>query len=94
MIRNLSGTTQLYLALKQVGFVIPNECGDIVLIMPVDGPVTIRYTVFVMDEELKKLGEALRLIAAGEVQAAYSNRELRAGLDAALKTDKPLDGAL
>ena len=56
------GGTNLYAALKQVGFPIPEECGDIALVLPVDGIMMLRYSTFVTGENLVKLAEALKLI--------------------------------
>jgi hypothetical protein len=63
MIRLPSGTN-LYRALKAEGFNLPDECRDVVLVMPVDGVFTLRYEVNLMGEDLVKVGKALARIGA------------------------------
>jgi hypothetical protein len=58
--------TALYQALKDEGFDLPAECGDVVLEMPVNGVFRLRYEVLVMGEDLVKLGRALARV--GEEQ--------------------------
>jgi len=61
------GGTPLYVALKKVGFPLPENCGDVELEMPVDGVMTLRYRIMLDDHQLEKLAEALKLIAKGEI---------------------------
>jgi hypothetical protein len=50
----------LYLALKDEGFTLPEECVDVKLVMPVDGVFQLEYTVNVYGERLEQLGRALQ----------------------------------
>ncbi len=45
---------------------VPKECGDIDLEMPVDGAVRLIYRVFVDDVDLAKMGRAFAKAARGE----------------------------
>ena len=58
--------TDLYKALKSEGFILPDNCGDVELVMPVDGLMQVRYTVIVYGEQLAQLGRALAKL--GEAQ--------------------------
>ncbi len=62
MVRAIS-SYGLYQALKNEGFELPEECGDVELLMPVDGVFRLYYTVLVTDENLGKLGRALARLA-------------------------------
>lgn len=50
---------RLYEALKAEGFVLPDECGDIHLVMPVDGVFRLEYSVMLTGKSLEQLGRAL-----------------------------------
>lgn len=52
----------LYQALKEEGFDLPRECGDVYLVMPVDGVYQLKYTVNLTPEDLIKIGRALARI--------------------------------
>jgi hypothetical protein len=54
--------TNLYHALLAEGFELPKECGDVSLLMPVDGVLQLHYTVNVLGDDLAKLGRALTRI--------------------------------
>jgi hypothetical protein len=56
--------TDLYRALKAEGFDLPDECRDVVLVMPVDGVFVMRYEVNLKGEDLVKVGKALARIGA------------------------------
>jgi hypothetical protein len=51
--------TDFYRALKSEGFDLPDECGDVHMTVPVDGPIQLHYTVNVREEDLVKIGRAL-----------------------------------
>ncbi len=53
------GPTLLYRALQEVGFELPKDCGDVELLLPVDGVPQLRMTVFIHGERLELLGQAL-----------------------------------
>ena len=45
---------------------IPPECVDVEILVPVDGIFRIRYTVNLLKEDLSKLGRALKRLGDGE----------------------------
>jgi hypothetical protein len=49
----------LYEALKAEGFELPPECGDVELVLPVDGIFALKFVEFIQGERLAKLGRAL-----------------------------------
>ena len=53
----------LYEALKAEGFVLPEECKDIKLVMPVDGVYQLEFVINLTDIRLAQLGRALTRIA-------------------------------
>jgi len=53
------GPSDLYTALKAENYDLPDECGDVELVMPVDGVFQLRFIVNVTKENLAKLGRAL-----------------------------------
>lgn len=53
----------LYEALKAEGFVLPDECCEVRMIMPVDGVYQLHYEVNLRAEDLIKIGKALQRIA-------------------------------
>ncbi|HXK40231.1 MAG TPA: hypothetical protein VJ837_05350 [Candidatus Paceibacterota bacterium] len=68
---------ELYRALLAEGFELPKECGDINLLMPVDGifQLQLNYIVNVSGDDLAKLGRALaRIGEAHRGQIAASVR--------------------
>lgn len=67
MPRVVSGTLDLYHALQAEGFELPKECGDVELLMPVDGYFQLRYVVNVYGEDLAKLGRALTHMGEKEI---------------------------
>lgn len=56
----------LYDALKAEGFLLPDECADVKLIMPVDGVYQLEYRVNLFGERLAQVGRALARM--GEAQ--------------------------
>lgn len=51
-------THGLYEALKAEGFILPDECADVHMTMPIDGLYQLHYTVNLRDEDMIKLGRA------------------------------------
>jgi hypothetical protein len=49
----------LYQALKDEGFNLPPECGDILLEIPVDGLIRLHFVQNLTGEDLAKFGRAL-----------------------------------
>lgn len=49
----------LYEALLEEGFKVPEECAGVELLLPADGLVQLRWTVNVRNEELAALGRIL-----------------------------------
>jgi hypothetical protein len=49
----------LYLALVAEGFTLPENCGDVELVIPVDGVIALKYTELMTGERLERLGKAL-----------------------------------
>lgn len=49
----------LYQALKDEGFILPDECGDVEMRLPVDGVIQLAYIVNLTDERLAQFGRAL-----------------------------------
>jgi hypothetical protein len=62
MARALPSGTELYNALRAEGFDLPDECGDVQLLMPIDGIFQLHYAINVTGENLAKLGRALTKI--------------------------------
>lgn len=62
MVRMVS-TYGLYNALKDEGYTLPPECGDVQLLMPVDGLFQLHYTVNLLPEDMVKVGRALVRLA-------------------------------
>lgn len=58
MSRPLTGTN-LYRALLDEGFSLPENCGDVMLEMPVNGRIQLHCAIHVSGEDLAKLGRAL-----------------------------------
>lgn len=58
----VNSPTSLYDALKAEDFLLPDECGDVHLVMPVDGVYQLHYTVNLTDTDLVKVGRALARI--------------------------------
>ncbi len=56
-------TYGLYEALKAEGFLLPDECADVQMLMPIDGMYQLAYKVNLRDEDLVKLGRALVRLA-------------------------------
>jgi hypothetical protein len=59
----LLSTYGLYQALKDEGFELPPNCGDVILQMPVDGRYELHFVEFLEDDRLAKLGRALARMA-------------------------------
>lgn len=59
MVSKVISGTDFYNALKAEGFELPDECGDVHMIVPVDGLIQLHYTVNVRHEDLVKIGKAL-----------------------------------
>ena len=59
----LVGGTPLYRCLVAEGFIVPPECGDVELHMPVDGLLQLKYVENVTEERLGMLGRALVRLA-------------------------------
>lgn len=53
------GGYNLYQALKDEGYVLPPECGDVEMRLPVDGLIQLAYIVNLTDESLAQFGRAL-----------------------------------
>jgi hypothetical protein len=49
----------LFQALLAEGFTLPKNCGDVELVIPVDGVVALKYTELMSGERLALLGRAL-----------------------------------
>lgn len=49
----------LYDALKDEGYTLPPECGDVEMRLPVDGVIQLAYIVNLTDESLAQFGRAL-----------------------------------
>ena len=62
-----TSTTLLYRALKQCGFTLPDECGDVQMLMPVDGVFQLHYTVNLTHDDMVKIGNALIAIGLKQV---------------------------
>lgn len=58
----------LYQALKDEGFNLPPECGDILMDLPVDGIVRLHYVQNLTPEDLVKFGRALARIGGNQQQ--------------------------
>lgn len=58
----------LYDALKAEGFILPNECAEVRLLMPIEGLFQLNYTVNLTDEDLVKVGRALARIGATDAK--------------------------
>ena len=58
--------TPLYEALKAEGMTLPDDCGDVELLMPVDGIFVLTYRVNVMGDNLIKLGRALASVGVSQ----------------------------
>jgi hypothetical protein len=63
-VKRLSASSLLAACLIKQGLV-PKECGDIDIEMPVDGAVRIIYRVFVDEVDLEKLGKAFTEASTG-----------------------------
>lgn len=59
----LIGGYQLVDALREEGIELPPNCGDVELVMPVDGVIVLKYIELMTDERLAKLGRALTRLA-------------------------------
>lgn len=59
---SVSGTN-LYNALKEEGFELPPECGDVEMSLPVDGVIQLRYIENLSGDRLIKFANALRKLA-------------------------------
>ncbi len=46
-------------AMRAEGFPIPEECGDVLLTIPVDGALQIHWVQFLTEERLAQFGRAL-----------------------------------
>ena len=57
---------RLYDALKAVDYPLPDNCGEVRLVLTPQGAIMIHYDVFVTDELLGKLGRALSALAVPE----------------------------
>lgn len=53
------GCYGLYQALKDEGYILPPECGDVEMRLPVDGVIQLAYIVNLTDESLAQFGRAL-----------------------------------
>jgi hypothetical protein len=78
MATTLPSGTMLYHALLAEGFELPKECGDMQLLMPVDGVFQLHYTVNVLGSDLAKLGRALARIG-GECPTLAFNEKINEG---------------
>jgi hypothetical protein len=56
----------LYKALKDEGFELPPECGDITLELPVDGVIRLNCPLMLTGERLAQLGRALTKMAEAQ----------------------------
>lgn len=56
-------TPSLYEALKAEGFVLPDECGDVALELPVDGLAQLVVRINMTDTNIGQIGRALQRIA-------------------------------
>lgn len=52
----------LYSALKEEGFILPDEIADISIELPVDGPAQLIIRINVFGEKLAQVGRALERI--------------------------------
>ena len=74
MTSKIMASYQLYQALKDEGFVLPDECGDVTLTMPVDGILQLHYHINLTDVTLAQVGRALARIAEGRVSPSDNDR--------------------
>jgi len=58
-----NGGSTLYNALRAEGFDLPDNCGDVEMEWPVDGPYRLRYSILVDDKQMEQIGRALIGIA-------------------------------
>jgi hypothetical protein len=56
-------TRALYEALKAEGFPLPENCGEVRLVMGVNAVMLLQYDVFITDENLARLGLAFLRMA-------------------------------
>lgn len=59
----ISVPPSLYEALKAEGFLLPDECADVRLLMPVDGIWQMQYRVNLSMEDFEKVSRAFIRIA-------------------------------
>lgn len=55
----------LYQALKAEGFVLPDECGDVTLDLPVDGIVQLVVRINITERNVEQIGRALVRLGKG-----------------------------
>jgi hypothetical protein len=87
--------TELYHALVDEGFVLPDDCADVHLTMPIGGLFQLHYTVNVSGDNLIKLGRALARIGekhVGEPAVVAGWESSGDGVEQATHVDKPTDG--
>lgn len=57
---NYAASHTLYTELKAEGYLLPDDCVDVELVaQAVDSPMQIKFTCFVTQENLAKIGRAL-----------------------------------
>lgn len=56
---------------------VPEECGDIEISMPVDGAVVLKYVVFVRNVDMLKLSRAFKRVAKDNAQEADTDKSMR-----------------
>jgi len=66
MAKRIIGTFGLYQALKAEGYELPEECADVTLLLPVDGPIQLNFICNITDVNLMKLGKAFIRLADPE----------------------------
>ena len=66
MPRRFYRVPQLYDALKAEGYVLPDECADVEMTLPVDGVMQLKLIVNLTGESLQQFGRALVAIGAAQ----------------------------
>jgi len=67
-----SSPPHLYDALKAEGFMLPDECGDVTMTMPVDGMFQLHYIVNLTADDIARIGRAL--VRLGTAQSSVVER--------------------
>jgi hypothetical protein len=75
MATSLPRGTDLYHALLDEGFQLPDDCGDIWLQMPVDGILRLHFTILISGDNLVKLGRALAKLGEQRGETAVLNEQ-------------------